>query len=218
MDRREYLQYLKSLVGDKSAGEWSDENTSGLFQHFRPAGNGVEQVFAPIPEGRRYSERMLPVYRVTSSEEYGKDGYFVVRSATAYAPQALGTHAMALVNNLKALAEIIGDPELRQATGDLSRVAHRDLTTKDFETDEFLTVYEVVGDWLGGLRNYTDLIPVLREAYYSISCDYWLANYLQWPYYERHCALDAFAPYFELWRLGIACSFQADTILVGKRA
>ncbi|ATA90586.1 sodium:solute symporter [Capnocytophaga stomatis] len=50
--------------------------------------------------------------------------------------------------------------------------------------------------------DYESLISILREAYYSINCDYFLAAYLQYPNYNDKPNGDFLKPYFELWQRG----------------
>ncbi|PAM93318.1 hypothetical protein B4N84_18720 [Flavobacterium sp. IR1] len=48
----------------------------------------------------------------------------------------------------------------------------------------------------------SELIAVLDEAYYSISCDYFIAAYFQYPRYKNKPEIDFLEPYFRLWKQG----------------
>jgi hypothetical protein len=78
--------------------------------------------------------------------------------------------------------------------------------------DDDTLVYEAVGDFMGEHYDYEHPIIKLREAYYSVACDFCLAWYLQWPYFRQKIGQDVFRPYFELWARGHGCVFQGSSL------
>jgi hypothetical protein len=80
------------------------------------------------------------------------------------------------------------------------------------ENDDDILVYEVVGDFMEEFYDYEHPIIKPREAYYSVACDYYLAWYLQWPYFAERIRRDVFRPYFELWARGHGCVFQGSSL------
>jgi hypothetical protein len=190
----------------------SEDNLLALFHQFRPDGEGVERVFADIPSGDRYLARLRAVYAITCGEGWANDLYFNVRPLPAWTSQELRSIGLRFVTELRGLAARIGGQEL---SAYLSRVSDVEVASHDqldrHHVDNLL-VHETVGDWLIGVTDWADPVARLREAYYGIACDYWLANYLSWPYFERWHGPDAFQPYFELWRRGVACGFQGPRL------
>jgi hypothetical protein len=103
------------------------------------------------------------------------------------------------------MARAVGDQEV---AGWLARVT--DVTVRVSEPPEpdrdspTTAVYELEGDWHGDLAPSFEHTHALREAFYSIACDYTIA-YLTWPWYRESSPLsEPLEPYFELWRRG-AC-------------
>lgn len=218
MNQEEYYRYLKKLIRDDSPDEWDETNTFGLFQRFRPDGEGLEAVFEPIPHGERLLARLRPVYAATNGPESMNDAYFVVRSPQPWQPAEVEPIAHAFLDNLRHLARTIDDPELSDLLAATRSVRFEDIESEAYESDEHLCVYETVGDWLIEVTDYSDLVPALKEAYYSVACDPWLSDYLRWPYYERFCPRDVFAPYFELWRRGLRFAFDQGSLILGRDA
>lgn len=73
----------------------------------------------------------------------------------------------------------------------------------------------VVSDWRLDNLEHEPLLQVLDEAYYSVSCGYWLAAYLQYPAFKHTPAGDFLQPYFELWQCGYGFALQPDKLRIG---
>lgn len=63
-------------------------------------------------------------------------------------------------------------------------------------------------------RKRTILLGVLDEAYYSISCSYYLSVYLQYPRLKRKPETDFLQPYFELWQRGYDFIIEEEKLIL----
>jgi hypothetical protein len=210
-DKKALFARLKKLAGDDSAGPWDEDHLGTLFHWFRPDGFGLESALSFLPDASKYVERLLRVYRAAKHPTCNRDAYFVVRSpeeATKAKIVAMGKEYLA---NLRVLAGVIGNAKLKSYLASVTRVQVVPAEKLNPESNEGLTVYEAIGDFFG-YTNSDDPIRLLREAYYSIACDRYLALYLQWPYYEHLCSVDCFEPYFRLWQHGYSCGFDVATL------
>lgn len=73
---------------------------------------------------------------------------------------------------------------------------------QDFDNEKHLKLYDVFSDWTIENSDENDLLALLDDAYYSISCDYFLSAYFQYPRYKNKPEIDFLKPYFELWTQG----------------
>jgi hypothetical protein len=189
----------------------------GLFQAYRPHGDGVEEVFNGISNSQQYVERLHLVYAATADDACANDAYFVVRRPPPSTPEHAHEAAGRLVSELRHLAVVIGNQELSCYLGQVASAEVVPDGMLNLLHDDNELVQEAIGDWVIGVEDTQDRIPQLREAFYSIACDYWLAYYLQWPYFERWYNRDVFRPYFELWQSGLHCGFAGTTLQVANR-
>lgn len=98
----------------------------GLFQQFRPDGEGVASIFSILRDGDAYVQRLLAVYAATNEPENANDAYFVVRRRTAVdIPSALN-FGHELIERMKCLAVVIDDPELTECLNGVVRVCFTD--------------------------------------------------------------------------------------------
>lgn len=157
----------------------------GLFQQFRPDGDGVASIFSELPNGDVYMQRLLAIYAATNEPENLGDAYFVVRARPAVDVPSVLDLGHQLIERMKRLAIVIDDPRLTESLNGLARVRYSEALPPRHRSlaDDDWWLVEVIGDWLSTLKD-RDALPVrLDEAYYSIACDYMLAWYLQWPYF-----------------------------------
>jgi hypothetical protein len=218
MNTAQYLAHLKHLAHDSGSDAWTSENVFALFQQFRPDGQGLQSIFSPIPSGEDYVKRLLPAYQVTAGPECSDDAYFVVRSPLLPCSGELEDLGRQFLANLKELSSLLSDSEVSDFLSGVSEVRCAPVTDDILKSDDHLTVYEPIGDWLGDHTSHEDLLPVLGEAYYSIACDSWLQYYFEWPYYSHLCTTDVFRPYFDMWIRGCICAFTRDGLTIGERA
>ncbi len=210
-EKKALFARLKKLAGDDSDGPWGEDHIGTLFHWFRPDGIGLESALSFLPDAPRYVERLLRVYRAAKHPTSNRDAYFVVRSPEAATKAKIVAMGKEYLANLRVLAGAVGNAEFTSCLASVTRVQVVPADQLNPESDEGLTVYEAISDFFGYAHD-DDPIRLLREAYYSIACDPYLALYLQWPYYEHLCSVDCFEPYFRLWQHGYSCAFDVSTL------
>jgi hypothetical protein len=216
--RGSFLAHLKRAAGDTSDEPWDEDFIPYYFQRFRPDGEGVERALSPLPGGSEYVRRLLPVYRATRHPGWERDTYFVVRQPRDAEPLEVSRTGNEFVENLRILANAIGDDELSSYLASIVRVEVMPAAAGlDRRTHGHVIVNETIGDYLIRRTDHDDPVAILEEAYYSIACDYDLSRYLQWPYYRHLCEGDCFEPYFRLWQCGYSYAFGEGTLTVARR-
>ena len=191
----------------------------GVFQGYRPHGDGVEALFVGVPDAAEYVERLRAVCRAAYHDDWARDGYFVLRHPQPASDEELVTLGRELLGGLRVvalLASLSGDRELLSYLTTVSDIAIVPLAEFDHRSDDNMVVHQTIGDILRGLSDYGHRIVQLREGFYSVACDPWLAAYLQWPYFREWIPPDVFRPYFELWRRGRRVAFRADSLCLTK--
>jgi len=219
MTQEEYLGYLQKLVGDDSGEDWTEDNTFGLFQNFRPDGKGVELVFEPLPkqQAEELLKRILPLYTATYFPKCEQDAYFIPRQPLKREKseeQELGKTFLTRLNEIAKLMKGASD-ELApvQKIKRIEVVKELDEEPSDFHTG----IHEVIGDSLIDCKDFNGLLNCLSEAYYSTTCDYWIAHYLSWPQYAKKYPVDLFEPVFELWKSDKQFRLEEDVLKIGPR-
>ena len=86
---------------------------------------------------------------------------------------------------------------------------------KDFNDTQDL-FGEVFSEWQTSNTDYNSPEQVLFEAYYSVSCDYYLSAYLQYPLYRTKPDSDFLRPYFDLWKQGYGFTLDKDCLYLCK--
>jgi hypothetical protein len=193
----------------------------GVFQGYRPHGDGAEEVFAGLPDAAEYVERLRSVCRAALHPDWARDAYFVVRTppeATDEELVGLGRELLSGLRLIAVLATLSGRRDLHEYLGGVSRVAVVPLGGVDRRHDDHSLVHEAVGDILRGFCDYGHRAVQLREGFYSVACDYWLAWFLQWPYFRQWVPRDVFRPYFELWARGYEVAFQGSSLGIARHA
>jgi hypothetical protein len=193
----------------------------GVFQGYRPRGDGVEEVFAGLPDAPEYAARIRSVCQVTLYERWAQDAYFVVHTPQPEPDEQLIGFGQELLRGLRLIAvfaTLSGKRELHEYLSGVSRVvvAPPGKCNRNHEDHQF--VHETVGDILRGFQDYSHRIVQLREGFYSVACDYWLAWYLQWPYFHKWVPQDVFRPYFDLWSRGCEVAFRGEVLCIVRRA
>lgn len=226
MDKLEYFNYLRTIPTLNFIEEANDPDTLedylyGIFQCFMPDGTGVEAVFSPLPNGDLLKGRILPIYKlvehdVRESLKQGiAPGYFVPKIVIC-PNEELITIGNQFIDNIKALSQHDDDNEFMDLMAGITDVkivnTRKELDDSMDETQDY--IYDALGDHISDNTEYDGLLSILSEAYYSISCDYWLSYYLQYPATKADLNCDLFKPYFELWARGYYCSFKADALLI----
>lgn len=202
----------------KASRVYDEDRWFGVFQGYRPHGDGVEAVFADVPDAADYVARVRAMCRAAYHDGWEHDAYFVVRTPAPAADEELVGLGEDLLGGLRLLAVFAGRRDLHEYLDGVTRVVVVPLGGCDRMHDDHTLVHEAVGDILGAYRDYDDPTVKLREGFYSAACDYWLGWYLQWPYFHGRVPRDVFRPYFELWARGCEIAFQGDSLRIAKPA
>lgn len=205
--KEEYAIFLASLIGEEINDEMElRDQFYGYFQSFMPFGKNVEKIFEPLPNGEALYQRIKPIFTTTekqvlaSIEQNKIPAYFVPQSENN--TEQLEKIGKELLENFIAFSEFLEDEELTISLKQISEIVISDSDIQDFDNEIHLSLYDAFSDWT--IENTDDdaLISILDEAYYSISCDYFLSAYLQYPSFQNKPKVDFLKPYFELWKLG----------------
>lgn len=203
----------------------------GLFQSFRPDGEGLGDLLEPLPQAPQLLDRILPLYEVAGSGQRpggGKDAFFVVRDAPELAPELAKQLGMQWLQGLQTIASQTGQHAISEHLG--TDIEIRVLQGKapkhpkePVDRSKLLTIIadqlpEILNDLHSGAGSLNDAdeqtaethASLLAPAYYFIACDAMLRDYLMWPFLaETLTAADPLQAYFELWSHGVkARSFR----------
>jgi len=190
MEKNLFFNQCKELAGNKSDKVWTEDDLAGFFQLFYPDGSILKTLFDDIPNGTQVYDRVCKVYELTG-KNHDRNGqtyaYFVVQDPEKSDSESLLQNAKNQLKNWRAIAEEVNDKELVSSLTSiqdvsLSTTSPPPSTVNTFSLDDW--IYEVQSDW------FVDLTPIcphahwMREAFYHIDCDYYLAGYLMWPWYQ----------------------------------
>jgi hypothetical protein len=182
----------------------------GFFQRFRPDGRELDGLFAGIPAGLDVLHRLRRVYAATTTppqDQRRTDLYFIVRNPLrssdehllrCAADQLANWRGMAAEFNAQELVELLTPiPKIRISKGPPPTIDPTDYNTLD------VFINDVQTDWHGNLAPLCPQARWMREAFYSIGCDFYLERYITWPWYTKSSQIrEPFEPYFSLWLHG----------------
>lgn len=218
MNAKDLYRHACELAGVRPGSGHGPEQTEaetliGLFQTFRPDGRGVETLFADLPGGSELLDRLGELYAAAGDDrrpQGGRDAYFVVRTPPAIDPSEVEAAAACWLEGLRRFAESVGaEPVVRSLSSPPNVRVLEGLPPKHPRDDsQKATLLRVMQSdapaMVERVRPQSEHAALLRQAYYFISCDAMLRDYLMWPFYEPHVRCpDPFAAYFELWRHGV---------------
>ncbi|MEL6104785.1 MAG: apolipoprotein acyltransferase [Planctomycetota bacterium] len=226
-----FLQQCRDAVaqtgcstGSTDQGELSDaDSLIGLFQHFRPDGTGVTELLDPLALGAALAERLLPVFQTAGDDarpQGGRDVYFVVRRPQPLSVEVTEHHATRWLEGLKNIAEAVGDAETVAILGRPIRLrvleGHPPKHPKNPEerTELLTTLLDRCPALTAEIDGVDDHAALLRSAYYFVSCDAMLRDYLMWPFFREATGLeDPLRDYFSLWTHGVKYrSYSTDQL------
>lgn len=227
MHEKAFFDRCKELVGDTSDAHWSDDHLAGFFQNFRPDGRALEPFFHEIPGGTKVYDRLRDVYDATANgyqDGSRTDAYFIVRKPATADHDTLIQSATRQLDNWRRMAEQDGETELVDMLTPLPEV--RISTSEPPEIDPNccdsmdVYIYDVQTDWWHS--NLSSICPHarwMREAFYYLNCDYYLARYVAWPWYRESSSIEEpYEPYFTMWLHGaeLRCQSPDDVTLFVK--
>ncbi len=222
MDQLRYIRSLADLIGLEISPRANvldaADHLFGLFQCFMPDGDGVEQVFAPLPHGDELLRRLHPIYAASATHFSQNDGavpgYFVPAEPAfpAAKTRQLGTD---LLRGMRDFAEFWEDEDLLEA---LSRVTIVEMRAEAPDADPVWESWrEQLSNWRIDSTDHDSLVATLGEAFYSIACDYTLATYFQYPTYASRPDGDPLLPYFHLWLAGFTVGMDGQVLVLARR-
>jgi hypothetical protein len=219
MDKLERLAHWKRIAVDavRASGRdgadqlestaWKGEyDLFAFFDCFRPDGNGLEKVFEGIIGGDDILKRLLGVFQCTR-ESFGRYMYFMVCKPVPATSELLVELATRHLIKIRQVAKEFGEDRLVRMLETIPaiKIEHEEPSVKtlqDTSTPETIA-YELRCDWFLDLKPVESDALLLHEAFYSIACDYYIANYLQWPLYRQSTGIEEpYEPYFKLWSHG----------------
>ncbi len=173
---------------------------AGLFNRFRPDGEGLERLFGADPVQQAVLTRIRHVFEATASSWKPGDLYFVVREAEAIDCDRAQMLASAHVTGLEKVAQLRGDTQTQRALAMLRKYPDR----RQVQAVAATLMYECFTDFLAQFQPAQDEVFLLKEALYSMANDYYLMAYMLWPAIRKATGLpDLLDPYAELWRHGV---------------
>lgn len=210
--------------GCTESPELSDaDSLIGVFQHFRPDGEGLPELFDGLPIGDQLVERLELIYEYAGDNRRpagGRDAYFIVRSPKKLTVEAAEHHGETWLNGLREIANAVGDTATAERLAQLPRMRVLEgIPPKHPKRDEERSgLLKVL---LNNARNLTGAVSgvdphaaLLRSAYYFIACDHMLRDYLMWPFFAKQTGLtDPLRSYFRLWSHGVKYrTFREDQL------
>lgn len=220
MTQKEYAQYLAELIGEEIDTDCNEleELFYGYFQSFMPDGKNVEKVFEPIENGQLLYQRIKPIFEATKEETIQAfeqniaPGYFVPnKKGTKEELKAIGRELLAEFLEFTSFVE---EETLQNYLKEIINIEISDSREQNFDDEAQTELYEILSIWYIDNTDYESLISILREAYYSINCDYFLAAYLQCPVLTNKPKTDFLKPYFELWQRGFQFVINGNTLIL----
>ena len=202
----------RDTVGEIITGFEDSYKLAGIFNAYRPNGDGVERLFGHDAEGQLILQRVLAIYRATSVGWRPGDLYFIVRQPAPVEPMAAVALAHSFLSDIRALTKAVGvaDPceELPKEVCFSSQKKTQEMHPVEFT--------ETLGDILAELDPTQIPAVLLQEAVYSMANDYQLTTYVLWPLLAAKYGIQTplMDSYFELWRHGIRLTVEEEGICV----
>ncbi len=194
------LTRLKTEMGLDPGAALDPYTLGGLFNRFRPDGDGLERLFAQDAVQLAVLARIRNVFKASAPSYLKTDLYFVMRRVDPCSIGEARQWADAHLAGMQHLADFVGDTETQRAIAML-RSAPGGVGTEDVVTT---LVYDCYTDFLAEFQPSQDELFLLKEALYSMANDYYLMGYMLWPAIQKATGLPPLLdPYFEMWRHGV---------------
>jgi hypothetical protein len=216
MTKLERLAYWKKVCGDIGPETWVNEEDDlfAFFQRFRPYGRDVAKVFDGVYRGEEILVRLLRFYHHTT--ESADDAYFVVRNPVVATAAQLLEAVTQYLDKVRQMAEASETVELMGLLDALQIEVEKKNAPPHSALPEpnLALLNDTVTDWFLELDPETSEALLLKEAFYSMTCDYQLSWYVLWPLYQGSTRIqDPFDPYFRLWIYGAVLRFTNEELL-----
>jgi hypothetical protein len=219
MDESTFFKQCKNLAGDTSDTSWTADEVAGFFQRFRPDGRRLEALFNGIPAGLEVFSRLSQVFGATATgpkDPRRSDLYFVVHNPIRTTDERLVRYGADQLANWRQMAADVNEQELVELLTPIPRVRISKGRAPEADPNNYDSLDDVQPVWHGELAALCPHARWMREAFYSIACDYQLARYLTWPWYMNSSSInEPFEPYFNLWLHGATLRCEApDNIIL----
>jgi len=209
------------FAGNSVGSPWREaDDLAYLFQCFRPDGDGLDEFCSDLACSDEMLHRLQEIFRITKDgyrTETALDVYFVVHKPVASSDEELTTLTAIYLDSLVKIARTSEYAELAtyfQTPPTLS-VKRGTFQAGPDNNDIQLDVYDMLNDYSRRFPIPNPNIQILREALYTMACDYNLAHFVVWPEAVVHDHEDPYSKYFELWKRGAQVSFQElDGVIV----
>jgi len=217
MESEGLLARIRRETGLEISGARDQHILSGLFNRYRPNGEGLDRILAGEAEEGAVRDRIQRVFKLTASSWSPGDIYFVLRRFEPIDESMAVKLVRDHFNGIALLADLTGDVETRDAVRSLTVERH---SIGGFTLDESVPVliYECLTDFLAKFQPDLNELFILKEALYSMTNDYFLAAYLLWPVIQASVPLpDVLDAYFAIWRHGLKLDYIADGFVFVRR-
>lgn len=212
MERNKLTSRIQTETGITVSGSKDRHLLSGVFNRYRPSGDGLGRIFLGEGVEKAVTTRLKRIFDATVQSWHPEDMYFVIRKHDPIDPRHMQELATKFLKGVYLLADFIGDRETCDVVASLSAVKKAEAKAKAIlNEDTPVVIHECVTDFLAKFQPEKNEIFILKEAIYSMANDYFLMAYVLWPAIEEsvplHGVLDS---YYDLWRHGVALEYSAD--------
>lgn len=204
------LERCRDAAGIDPQQPQGEDSLIGFFQMFRPDGRGLVGIFEDVPRGDELQQRLDALFAVAGNDrrpQGGRDAYFVVRQPEPASPDRVQALADAWLENMSALARELDDARLMKVLDPVpkARVLEgqppKNPKVEEEKSDLLVAFQSSLPKLITRVEPYSPYADALSQAYYFISCDAMLRDYLMWPLHADAVQQDdPFLPYFELWK------------------
>jgi hypothetical protein len=210
MKDKSILSRIHSETGLELSRVLDQNNLSGIFNRFRPNGDGLDRIFEDKDTEGKVLSRLRRVFEVTASSWKAGDIYFVLRKFEPIDHYSAIKLVNGYLNGIVRLADFMGDSETHDTVKSLSiQWDSEDGFTLDEDIPSL--IYECLTDFLAKMQPEQNEIFFLKEAFYSLANDYFLMAYLLWPAIQENVPLsNIMDSYFDIWFHGIKLNFSND--------
>jgi hypothetical protein len=208
--RKRLLERICAETGSVVTNSRNAHILAGMFNRYRPHGDGLERVLAGEDVECAVRSRIKRVYEVSTPGSDPRDLYFVVRQPQPVDPPSAVRHATDYLHGIERLADFMKDSETRAAVKALTVTAGHDMGFAPDE-DAPALLHDCIGDFLAKFQPKHNELFFLKEALYSMANDYFLMGWMLWPAIQETTQLpDLLDPYFAFWRHGLRLEFSAS--------
>ena len=185
---------------------------AGMFDRYRPLGDGLERLLVDRPAERAVRDRLKATFAAAAAAGGGpQDPYLLVRGVRRPSEDVVAACVASWLAAVGRLADLVADGEaLREVA--LAHVTGAPPRGAAFDDDRATLFHETVADFVARWQPGASELYLLKEAAWSLANDYFLMAWILWPAHAlpNELPLDAVDGFFEAWRHGLRVVFLAD--------